>query len=122
MLARGVLVVFAALALAALASPPAAVAQSRQGEFDELWREYPLENPVESPRQLGGREVRGSTAGPPPKAAESAGPIPLALLFLAFALAVVGLAGGALRGIAALRYRRRHRGGRLGAGAGHLGG
>lgn len=113
---------FAALALAALASPPAAVAQSRQGELDELWREYPLENRVDGPRQLGGREERGSTAGPLPKVAESAGPIPLALLFLAFALTVVGLAGGALRGIAALRQRRRDRGGRLGAGAGHLGG
>ena len=110
---------FAALALAA---PPAVVAQSRQGELDELWREYPLENPSEGPRHLGGREERGSTAGPPPKAADSAGPIPLALLFLAFALAVVGLAGGALRGIAALRDRRRDRGGRLDAGAGRLGG
>ena len=122
MLVRGVLIVFAALALAALASPPAVVAQSRQGELDELWREYPLENPMESPRQLGGREERGSTAGPPPKAAESAGPIPLALLFLALALTVVGLAGGALRGIAALRDRRRDRGGRLDAGARHFGG
>ena len=122
MVVRGVLVLLAAFALAALASPPAVGAQSRQGELDELWREYPLENPAENPRQLGGREERGSTAGPPPKAADSAGPIPLALLFLAFALAVVGLAGGALRGIAALRDRRRDRGGRLDAGAGRLGG
>jgi hypothetical protein len=122
MLVRSALLLLPALALAALASPPAAVAQTRQGELHELWREYPLENRVDGSRQLGGREERGSTAGPPPKAAESAGPIPLALLFLAFALAVVGLAGGALRGIAALRQRRRDRGGRLGAGAGHLGG
>jgi hypothetical protein len=120
--ARAVLLVCAALALTVLAFAPAAGAQSREGELDELWREYPLENPVESPRRLGGREEGGSTAGPPPKAAERAGPIPLALLFLAFALTVVGLVGGALRGIAALRHRRRDRGSRLGAGAGHLGG
>ena len=120
--ARAVLLVIAALAFTALAFPPATGAQSREGELDELWREYPLENPVESPRRLGGREEGGSTAGPPPKAAERAGPIPLALLFLAFALTVVGLAGGALRGIGALRHRRRDRGSRLGAGAGHLGG
>jgi hypothetical protein len=119
--ARAVLLVCAALALTVLAFPPAAGAQSREGELDELWREYPLENPG-SPRRVEGREERGSTPGPPPKAAEGAGPIPLALLFLAFALAVVGTVGGALRGIAALRDRRRHRGGRLGAGTGHIGG
>jgi hypothetical protein len=120
--ARAVLLVCAALALTVLVFPPVAGAQSREGELDELWREYPLENPGESPRQLGGREERGSTPGPPPKAAKRAGPIPLALLYLAFAFAVVGLAGGALRGLAALRDRRRNRGGRLGAGTGHIGG
>jgi hypothetical protein len=112
-----------------LASAAVAPAQSRQGDLSELWNEYPLVPRVEGPGPVGAREESGSTAGPPPAKpagpppvpAKSAGPLPLALLFLALGLAVVGVTGGALQGLGRLRERRRERG-RLGAGAGNLGG
>lgn len=111
----------ALLAVATLASAPAGIAQSQEEELSELWKQYPLETRDERPRPVGAGEENGSTAGPPPKQAEPAGPIPLALLFLALALGVVLVIGGAVQGIAKLRERRRNRSGRLGAGAGHLG-
>lgn len=121
MLLRAALLVLPLVALATLASTPTGLAQSRQGDLSEFWNEYPLDLRVEGPRPVGAREEKGSTAGPPP-AAEPAGPFPLALLFLALALAVLGIAGGAVQGIGRLCERRRGRAGRgLGAGAGNLG-
>jgi len=79
----------ALLAVATLASAPAGIAQSQEEELSELWKQYPLETRDERPRPVGAGEENGSTAGPPPKQAEPAGPIPLALLFLALALGVV---------------------------------
>jgi hypothetical protein len=123
MLLRAAFLVLALVVLATLVSAPTSLAQSRQGDLSELWNEYPLDPRVEGPRPIGAREESGSTAGPPPSAAKPAGPLPLALLFLAFALAVVGIAGGAVQGIGRLRERRRGKAGRgLGAGAGNLGG
>ena len=111
----------ALLVLATLASAPAGLAQTRDGDLSDLWRQYPLDSRDEEPRPVGAREERGSTAGPPPAPATPAGPLPLALLFLALALAIVGVAGGTLRALGRLRGRRRERAG-LGAGAGNLGG
>jgi hypothetical protein len=106
-----------------LASPAVAPAQSRRGDLSELWNEYPLHPRVVGPGPVGARQESGSTDGPlpAPARAKPAGPLPLALLFLALGLAVVGVTGGALQGLGKLRERRRERG-RLGAGAGNLGG
>lgn len=123
MLLRATVLVLPLVVLATLVSAPTGLAQSPQGDISELWSEYPLDPRVEGPRPAGAREERGSTAGPPPSAAKPAGPIPLALLFLALALAVVGIAGGAVQGIGRLRKRRRGKPRRgLGVGAGNLGG
>jgi hypothetical protein len=97
------------LVVATLVSAPAGPAQGRQGDLSELWSEYPLDPGADGPRPVGAREERGSTAGPPPSAAKPAGPIPLAFLFLALALGVVGVTGGALQGLGRLRARRRNR-------------
>jgi hypothetical protein len=122
MLLRAACLVLPLVVLATLVSAPTGHAQSRQGDLSELWKEHPLDPRVEGPRPVGAREERGSTAGPPPSAAKPAGSFPLALLFLALALAVVGIAGGAVQGIGRLRERRRGRAGSgLGAGAGNLG-
>lgn len=96
------------LVVATLVSAPAGPAQGRQGDLSELWGEYPLEPGADGPRSVGAREERGSTAGPPPSGAKPAGPVPLAFLFLALALAVVGVTGGALQGLGRLRARRRN--------------
>jgi hypothetical protein len=98
-------------------------AQTQRGDFSELWERYPLDPPPqEGPRAVGEREEHGSTPGPPPEARGRAGPFPLALLFLSFALAVLGIAGAVHQAVVGLRERRRGDSGRLGAGAGDLGG
>jgi hypothetical protein len=103
---RSLSLVLALLVLAMLASAPAGPAQSRQGDLSDVWREYPLDPRPEESRPVGAHEERGSTAGPPPRPAEPVGRFPLALLFLALALAVVGVAGGARQAVASLRARR----------------
>jgi hypothetical protein len=120
---RALSLVLALLVLGPLTSTAAGQAQSDQEDLSELWREYPLDPAPEEPRSVGAREERGSTAGPPPSPARPAGPFPLALLFLALALAVLGVAGGALKGLGRLRERRRARTASRGlAGRGLLGG
>jgi hypothetical protein len=103
---RALFIVIGLLVLATLAFAPAGTAQSRQGDLSDLWKEYPLDPRPAETRSVGGREEPGSTAGPPPPPAKQAGPFPLALLFLALALAVVGVAGGARQGVVRLRARR----------------
>jgi hypothetical protein len=103
---RGFSLLLALLVVATLVSAAAGPAQGRQGDLPDLWSEYPLEPGADEPRSVEAREERGSTAGPPPAAAKRAGPVPLAFLFLALALAVVGVAGGALQGVGRLRARR----------------
>ncbi len=121
MLLRALCVLLAVPALAGAVAIVPASAQSQAPDLGELWQRYPLEAPPPEQRSVGVREENGSLAGPPPAdEAEPAGPLPeLAFLFLALALAVVGLTGGARQGLGWLRARRR---GRLGAGAGDLGG
>jgi hypothetical protein len=106
---RALSLVLALLVLGALTSAAAGQAPSEQGDLSELWREHPLDPAPEEPRSVGAPEERGSTAGPPPSPAKPAGPFPLALLFLALALAVLGVAGGALKGLGRLRERRQAR-------------
>jgi hypothetical protein len=106
------------LALAAVTAASAG-AQSQPGDLGELWQRYPLEAPPPEQRPAGAPEERGSLAGPPPQEPKPGGPLAQALLLLALGLAVVGVAGGARQGAGWLRDRRR---GRLGAGAGDLGG
>lgn len=115
---RALCVLLAVLALAGSVATAPAGAQSQPPDLGELWKRYPLEAPPPEQRSVGAREENGSLAGPPPKEAEPAGPIPQAVLFVALALAVVGVAGGARQAFGWLRERRR---GRLGAGAGDLG-
>jgi hypothetical protein len=120
---RALSFVLALVAVGALTSAAAGQAPSEQGDLSQLWRVYPLDPAPEEPRSVGAREERGSTAGPPPSPAKPAGPFPLALLFLALALAVLGVAGGALKGLGRLRERRRARTASRGlAGRGLLGG
>ena len=119
MLLRALCVLLAVPALAGAVAIVPASAQSQAPDLGELWQRYPLEAPPPEQRSVGVREENGSLAGPPPQEAEPAGPLPEAFLFLAFALAVVGLTGGARQGLGWLRARRRDR---LGAGAGDLGG
>ena len=119
MLLRALCVLLAVPALAGAVAIVPASAQSQAPDLGELWLRHPLEAPPAEQRSVGVREENGSLAGPPPREAEPAGPLPEAFLFLAFALAVVGLTGGARQGLGWLRARRR---GRLGAGAGDLGG
>jgi hypothetical protein len=106
---RALSLMLALLVLGALTSAAAGQAPSEQGDLSELWREHPLDPAPEEPRSVGAPEERGSTAGPPPSPAKPAGPFPLALLFLALALAVLGVAGGALKGLGRLRERRQAR-------------
>jgi hypothetical protein len=103
--ARGLFLVLGLLVLATLASAPAGPAQTRQEDLSDLWKQYPLDPRPAETRSVGGREEPGSTAGPPPPAAKPAGPLPQALLFLAMALAVVGVVGGARQGVVRLRAR-----------------
>jgi hypothetical protein len=82
-------------------------AQTQRGDLSELWERYPLDPPQEGPRAVGEREEHGSTAGPPPEPPGRAGPFPLTLLFVSFALAVVGIAGAVHQAVVGLRERRR---------------
>ncbi len=131
---RAACILLTALALTAAVSATAVGAQTKPPNLEELWEQYPLEAPPDEERRVGEREKRGSLAGPPPKPAEPAGPLFQALLIVALVLGLVGLAVGVRRGLALLRERRREREpkpererkrerpGRLGAGAGDLGG
>jgi hypothetical protein len=82
-------------------------AQTQRGDLSELWERYPLDPPQEGHRPAGEREEGGSIPGPPADPPGRAGPVPLALLFLSFALAVVGIAGAVYQVVVGLRERRR---------------
>jgi hypothetical protein len=118
---RAALVLLAFSLVVTALGVPVASGQTQEPDLNELWQRYPLDPPEEGPRDVGGREERGSTAGPPPESPGRAGPFPLVLLFLALALTVVGVAGAVRQAVLALRARRRSESRRLGAGAGDLG-
>jgi hypothetical protein len=109
------------LAVLALVCAAPLGAQTQTGDLRDLWEQYPLEAPPDDQRPVGDREENGSLAGAPPQPGEPAGPFAYALLFLAFAMGIVGIAGGLRRGVRVLRDRREQPG-RLDAGAGDLGG
>lgn len=121
---RVTLFLLAVLLVATAVGAPVGLAQTRQPDLSELWERYPLDAPEEGPRAVREQEEGGSTAGPPPESPGRAGPFPLALLFLALALAAVGVAGAVRHVVVGLRRRSRGESGRLGsgAGAGDLGG
>ena len=100
---RVALVLLALLLVATAVGVPVGSAQTEQPDLTELWGRYPLEPPEEGPRDVGGREEDGSTAGPPPEPPGRAGLFPLALLFLVLALDVVAVAWVVRQGVVGLR-------------------
>ena len=78
------------LALLTLLAAPAAFGQSQTREPDlaDLWSD-PLDQSPAAVERLQWRERDGSTAGPPPRAAQPAGPVALAIFYLMLALAVI---------------------------------
>ena len=79
------------LTLLTLLAVPAAFGQSQTREpgLADLWSEYPLDQSPAAVERLQWRERDGSTAGPPPRAAEPAGPVALAIFYVMLALAVI---------------------------------
>jgi hypothetical protein len=106
MLARALFLLLV-LSLVATIGVAESSAQAQRGDLNELWESYPLDPPQEGPREVGAREEKGSTAGPPPEPPGRAGPFPLALLFLSLALAVVGIAGAVYQAVVGMRERPR---------------
>jgi hypothetical protein len=102
---RVALFLLALLLVATAVGVPVGSAQTQQPDLNELWERYPLDAPEEGPRAVGGQEEDGSTAGPPPEPPDRAGPLPLALLFLALALVVVGTVGAARQAVLGVRRR-----------------
>jgi hypothetical protein len=106
-MARTVCLLLGLVAAATLLGSTEAAAQTQEGDLTELWERYPLEEPAEDSRPAGTREEDGSKAGSPPAAPKRAGPFAQALLYLALALAVVGVAGGVFKAVGSVREQRR---------------
>lgn len=83
--------------LAALLAAPPAPGQQQKDDLSQLWGEYPLDQSQDGLQRPQIRERDGSISGPPPKGPSPGGPIALAILYLALALGVLGVAGAVRR-------------------------
>lgn len=91
------------LAVAALLVAPPALGQNRNPDLSDLWTEYPLDPNQVEPRPAGSRERDGSIWGSPPADPQPAGPVVVALFYVALAVGVLGI-GGAIHAIPSLRF------------------
>lgn len=97
---RAPLVVFVLVfAVSLIAGHPAAAQEPRGGEgLTELWEEYPLEQtPVVVPGGSAPQRPEARAGIPPVEEAPGSNTVAVAILVLAGALVLLGLAGGALR-------------------------
>lgn len=102
---RALVLMLTFVTTATLLVAPPVLAQGRNADLSELWREYPLDPRQETPRPAGARERDAFASGPPPEPAHPPGPIVLAFLYVALALGALGVAGAA-RAIPKLRLVR----------------